>query len=501
MTGRILALAALLAACASTPQKPDQPTATNAPAPAPAAAPEASEAPAPEPAAPRVEAPPQPTLDVRSQGTFDDAVRHARDGDCAHAISLFEAVLENKPGLAWAAYNLGLCYEQTGQSDRAIEAYRRALQAMPEAELVEAASDNLVRIYLRSGRSSAAESALRALLSSNPKVLGLHNALAEVLEAEERYDAAAEEAKLVLKGDERNVAAMLRLASIYYHQKRFELSRMITDNAKQIDDSSPVVYNTLAFLDLADKNQTLAIEDFKRAAELREDLPEVQNNLGALLVASQDYPEAIQHLQLAVRYAPSSAETHVNLGNAYRGNKQNELAQQEYDKALQLEPTLKDAYFDLGVLFLDGSLSGVAPVDRLNQAIDYFQKFRQAGGEDAKVDQYIKDAQKAIGQEKRHEELERRNKLRKAADEAKKATEDAQKAQAEEAKRAAAEEEAKRKAAAAAARKAEQERRPPAPVPGEGSGGSKLGDTGPSVPPSTLGTGASEGDKLGGGGK
>jgi Tfp pilus assembly protein PilF len=251
---------------------------------------------------------------------------------------------------------------------------------------------------------------------------------------------------------------------------------MITDNAKQIDGSNPIVYNTLAFLDLADKNQTLAIEDFKRAAELREDLPEVQNNLGALLVTSQDYQDAIQHLSLAVRYSPSSASTHVNLGNAYRGNKQDELAQQEYQKALQLDSTLKDAYFDLGVLFLDGSISGVAPVDRLNQAIAYFQKFQQSGGEDAKVDQYIKDAQKAIGQEKRHEELERRNELRKAADDAKKTAD--------------------------ASRKAEQEQGHPHPAPSGGSGGgSKLGDSGPPPPAPTDVTGASQGDKLGGGAK
>jgi tetratricopeptide (TPR) repeat protein len=485
---RLLALAIemTLLSCASSPQKPDQPAggAEPVPASAPAApAADAAAAPAPEAASPRVETSPQPALDSRDQGAFDDAVRHAHDGDCAHAIGLFESVLENKPGLAWAAYNLGICYEQTGQSERAIDAYHRALQAMPGPELIQAASDNLVRVYLRSGHTSAAESALRSLLSSNPKALGLHNGLAETLEAEERYDAAADEAKLVLKGDERNVAAMLRLASIYYHQKRYELSRMITDNAKQIDDSSPIVYNTLAFLDLAEKNQTLAIEDFKRAAELREDLPEVQNNLGALLVASQDYQEAVKHLQLAVRYAPSSASTHVNLGNAYRGNKQNELAQQEYEKALHLEPTLKDAYFDLGILFLDGSIAGVAPVDRLNQAIGYFQQFKQAGGEDLRVDQYIKDAQKAIGQEKRHEELERRNKLRKAADDAKKATDDA-------------------KRTADAARKAEQERRTLPPAPSEGSGGgSKLSDPGPSPQPSTVGTGAVDGDKLGGGGK
>ena len=49
------------------------------------------------------------------------------------------------------------------------------------------------------------------------------------------------------------------------------------------------------------------------------------------------------------------------------------------------------------------------------------RKFRAAGGQDPRLDQYVKDAQKAIGQEKRRQELEEKNKLRKQAEDQKKA--------------------------------------------------------------------------------
>ena len=459
---------AALAACAGSKPKPEEAAESDLGAESAPAVARTAPGPAPAVAA-AIQSPPSPAASPQIQGAFADAVRHARDGDYPRAASLFQSVLARAPRLSWAAYDLGVCYERLGEDAKAVDAYGKAIAIKPD--LVQA-GDNLTHAYLRTGKAAQAETVLRDLIVRYPAAEGLHGDLAAVLEAEGRYDDAATEAKRVLKGDERNVSAMLELASIYYHQKRFELSRMITENARQIDGTDALVFNTLAFLDLADKNQARALENFKKAAELREDLPEVQNNLGALLVASQDYPDAIQHLQLAVHYAPSFAAAHVNLGNAYRGSKQYQLALQEYQKALQLDPSLKDGYFDLGVLFLDGAVPGVAPLDRLNQSIAFFQKFRQAGGEDPKLDQYLQDAQKAIGQEKRHEDAEHRNQLRKSADAAKKAAA------------------AKLKAAA--------------PPPAQGASGSKLGESAPPVPsppPKSGNLETPEGDKLGGGGK
>ncbi|MHB1845436.1 MAG: tetratricopeptide repeat protein [Deltaproteobacteria bacterium] len=465
-----------LAACASAPPKAEPPVEStqDAFAPTPSSPATAAER-GPEPSArPRPGPVAIPPPSPRAEGAFEDALRHARAGDYPKAISLFRSVLGQAPEQAWAAYDLGLCYELTGQTESALAAYLQALAAKPD---MVPAAENLTHLQLRRGEAAAAESTLRGLAAKNPQVVALHGLLAEALAAEGRYDDAADEAKKVLKTDERNVSAMLDLASIYYHQKRFELARMVTENARQIDGTNPLVYNTLAFLDLGDKNQALALEDLRKAADLREDLPEVQNNLGALLVAAQDYPGAIQHLQLAVHDAPAFADAHLNLGNAYRGNKQYDLARAEYEKALSLDPKQPDGWFDLGVLFLDGTLSGVSPLDRINQSIAYFQRFQSSGGADPKLDKYVQDAQKEIGKEKRREEVERRDKLRKASEEAKRA--------------------------AAAKQRAAQ-----LPAPSAG-GGSKLGDpdTGPTPasyrPPASKAAPApgSDGDKLGGDGK
>ncbi len=482
----LISLASLaLVGCASAQPKPDETPSEAEQAGSPAAGPaQAGTLVGPEhaPAARRAPAPAPPSPQV--QGAFEDALRHARSGDYPTAISLLQSVLSRAPTQAWAAYDLGICYERTGQSDRAAAAYRQALSI--RSDLFQAA-ENLTHLYLRRDQAASAESELRGLIAKTPAAIQLHGLLAQALEAEGRYDDAAGEAKQVLKADERNVPGMLELASIYFHQKRFELARMVTENARQIDGSNALVYSTLAFLDLEDKNQALALEDLRKAAELREDLPEIQNNLGALLVRAQDYPSAIQHLQLAVHDAPDFSDAHLNLGNAYRGNKQYDLAKAEYEKALALDPKQIDGWFNLGVLYLDGTITGVSPLDRIDQSIAYLQKFQSAGGEDSKVAQYLSDAQKDIGKEKRREEVERRDKLRKAAEQAKKAA-------------------AQQKAAEEAAKKGAEERRKAMQATG---GGSRLQEADPGPTPASYPSPsphkapppapqAPEGDKLGG---
>jgi tetratricopeptide (TPR) repeat protein len=468
----------VLAACAGAPAKPESGAAKSGASPSPASSavesgvdsgnaepggrgkPSIDESGA-KPAA----HPAEPPIDSRAQRIFREGLSVAQSGDCGRAIDAFSDAFRADPRFGLAAYNIGLCQERMGQTARAKDAYRQALRAKPD--LFEA-NENLTRLQMRLGEIAQAEAELRSRLAQPGAPSGLHTQLAEVLAAEGHDDSAAIEAKLALKADERNAPAMLVLARIYCDEKRFELSRMIAENVKQIDPDDAEVYNLLGGLDLADKNKNQALEDFKKAAELRQDFPEAQNNLGALLVATQDYPSAIQHLELATRDAPEAVAPHLNLGNALRGNKQYDLAKAQYEKVLEIDPRAVDAYFNLAVLFLDGEPSGVGTMDRYHQSIAYFDKFRSSGGKDSRLDEYVKDAQKAIAQEKRHEEVEAKNQLRK-------------------------EEEAKRKAAAAASgSKLEEKGAAPAPV----LRGSKLDEPKPATrisPP------ASSGDKLEGG--
>lgn len=370
--------------------------------------------------------------------------------DREEAAALFESAFRLDPDLGYAAYDAGVLYERSGDLLRARDAYFRALKVNPD---FEPASQNLTRLRLRAGQAAEAESDLRARIAQYPSSLALRNQLVEVLLATDRIDGAEQESRKVLKTDEHNIPAMVNLAIAYYARKRYELARMVLENARQVAPGEAIIWTKLAFTEIALGNKAQAIEDFKKAAELRPDYPEAQINYGAMLVETEDYANAVKHLELAVQYAPSSSQAHLNLGNAYRGAKEFDKAQREYERALYLDPRLVDAYYDLGVLYLDGDKPGLPATERLERAIAHFDKFAASGGKDPRLAQYKKDAASLLEKERKRLAREEKEKLRKAAEARKK--EDA---------RMAAEAAARRKAEEEAARRAARQPRSEAPV-------------------------------------
>jgi hypothetical protein len=102
-----------------------------------------------------------------------------------------------------------------------------------------------------------------------------------------------------------------------------------------------------------------------------------------------------------------------------------------------LDPTLADTYYNLAILHLDSDVPGMDTIDRYNKAIAYFTTYKEKGGGDERVEQYLKDAAKGIDREQRRREREKKDQLRKAekeAADAKKQAEAAAKGQQAEAK-------------------------------------------------------------------
>jgi tetratricopeptide (TPR) repeat protein len=167
-------------------------------------------------------------------------------------------------------------------------------------------------------------------------------------------------------------------------------------------------------LHLALKMRPAALEDFKQAVALKPDFIEARNNLGALLNETQDYGAAVQQLQEAVLISPDFVAARLNLGNAYRGQGQYAKASEEYRHVLRLKPDLVDAYYNLAILHLDTELPQTDAIERLKTAITYFDQYRTHGGKDARIDAYLKDANKGIEKEQRRRDRERKEQLKKS---------------------------------------------------------------------------------------
>jgi tetratricopeptide (TPR) repeat protein len=217
---------------------------------------------------------------------------------------------------------------------------------------------------------------------------------------------------------------MVVLATTYSRKKRFELARMVLENARQVDGADPAVWNRLGFVEMALGNRVQAIDDFRTAAALRPDYPEAHANYGAMLADADDFAGAVQELELAVKYGPRSAGAWLDLGNAYRGLQEFEKAEAAYRKALELDPAMNDARFNLAVLYLDVPRPGLPTVQRLEQGLAWFDGFEQHGGKEPRVAAYRKDTAREIDREKKRLAREEKDRLRKEADAKKRAEEE-----------------------------------------------------------------------------
>lgn len=454
----LLCAALLLAGCAGAPVRPEVPLQTGGSDAAPAAVAaeakpvssagddDATEAAQAEPAPEQSEEEKAEAERLRREanyrvdGRLKEAVKSlAIDGERA-ALEALHALAKEEPGAFVAHYNAGVLYERLGEQKRAIASYREALRIKPD---YAPASDNLTRIYLREGDTRRAEADLRRRISAFPENLALRNQLVRVLLHQDQQDEAEAEAKRILKADERNVEAMLNLATLWHGQKKYELAKQVLDNAREISPDDAVVWNALAFTHLALGHKPLALEAFRRAAELREDFPEAHNNLGALLNEANDCAAAIQALETAVRHAPDYPQVRMNLGNAYRCAREFAKAQAEYEKVLELDPRASDALFNLAILHLDGEMEGVERLERLKKSVAFFDRYHAAGGGDPRLERYRDEASKSIGKEedrlRRVAERERLAKERARAEEEKRKAEEERRRVEEEKARIAAE--------------------------------------------------------------
>jgi tetratricopeptide (TPR) repeat protein len=336
----------------------------------------------------------------------------AQRGELTAAEASYWTQVNKRPTDASAWTNLGITRERLGKNAQAEEAYHRALELKPEQQ---AAWDNLTRLQCRTGRASQSESWLREQLQAKPEALAPRTALVQALLCQKKLDAAATEAKGVLKSDERNVRAMQLLAQVYHRERKYELAKMVLENARALAPNDAATHNALGLVQLALGTRPAALESFKKASELKPDFAEARNNFGALLNEAQDHAAAVRELEAAVQSAPDFLSARLNLGNAYRGQGDFARALAEYQQALRLAPELSDTYFNLAILHLDAEPENLDAIVRLQTALDFFGQYRARGGRDSRVDDYVKDARKGIEREERRREREQREQLRKAA--------------------------------------------------------------------------------------
>jgi tetratricopeptide (TPR) repeat protein len=265
------------------------------------------------------------TADVRAADAYRRAIELEAQGNEAGALSLLWEAAGLAPGDADIQNRLGESLERVGALDAASEAYRLALAARPT---FQKASNNLILVLVKVGRSAEAMAQARALVDarrddperwftlglaqSEPDVdeaiksfrraldLAPRHALARynlalVLKRSDRLAEAIEELHRVLEVEPR-AEAHYTLGVIYWHQGALDRAVAALRAAVAAEPRYADAHYTLGAVLHARRDWKGAADALRRALALRPDLPGVHYTMARVLEASGDAPAAQKHL-------------------------------------------------------------------------------------------------------------------------------------------------------------------------------------------------------------
>ena len=307
-------------------------------------------------------------------------------GDYATAQSLLEKAVAANPDdyLAW--FDLGYVYKATNQPDKAIEAYRKSIACKPD---VFESNLNLGILLARQGSNTEAAKYLRAATQLKPTArpdeglarawqsLGIvlqdtdpqqalaafaeaqklqpnnfevHLATGQVLEKQNRLDAAAKEYETAAALDPKSIEPAVALSVVYTKQQKYPQAEAMLRKLLAADPQNQAVRTQLGRILAAQGKNDEAAKELGAADGKIPDDPHAALELGTLYVKAAKFAEAEQLFRSAVQKLPRDAEAHYALGSVLMQEKKYPEAQQELLMTVKLKPDLGEAYGNLAVV-------------------------------------------------------------------------------------------------------------------------------------------------------
>jgi tetratricopeptide (TPR) repeat protein len=284
--------------------------------------------------------------------TFKEGVRllEVKSGsvDYQKAYEMFEKSILLDGAPAKAHYNAGWTAVRLGRLDDAERHYQTAVERDPN---YGTAIRNLGEVLTANGNGAKAVSLYSQYLQSNPHDPQIQNNYIEALTASGQYDQAIEEIRKLLRKDKKNVNAYRNLSRIYFAQKRYEMSQLCADKAKDLgggSDSS--IYNNIGVTFLVMEDQQKAILEFKNALDRDSTNVPANMNLGYVAIASGDYKLGQLTFDRALKAEPGNLDAKLGMAVALRGLKDYKGAGKLYDEIISADPKNQNAYFNAATL-------------------------------------------------------------------------------------------------------------------------------------------------------
>jgi Tfp pilus assembly protein PilF len=325
----------------------------------------------------------RPKMNAAAEQLYRAGMQAFQTGEIDAAESQFEKATQADPKAYQAYYSLGVVRERKSNATGALAAYAKAISVVPD---YEPAIVSYGVLLAREGNTSEAEQYLNGRLGKMEKSAAVTTALAEIKSMRSESGAAQKLAQQALKINPDYRPAMVTLARDHYRSRRLDLAlyslQGILDGYgpenPPRDKDNPEALLIRGLIHKERNERAAAMNDFRRAIELRPDLVEARVQLAGYLLESGNAAEAAPQLEWALRFDRNNLLARLNLGDAYRLLGRTNDAKQQLEWVAEKDPKLPQVRYSLGLLYLfSESIPGVTPKEAATKAIAAFEEYKR----------------------------------------------------------------------------------------------------------------------------
>ena len=251
----------------------------------------------------------------------------------------FEKVLLLEPGNRDANYNLGILLMTAGSPTAAISHFQR----IPSPDV--ATRSNLIRAYLRAGRTAEGLKLANDLSTESKDDVQLHFTLGVLLASEKQYNAAQRELEKANALKPETPEILYNLGLVYLRSGDPAKAELMLNRALKIKPDSTEILSLLAQVYQEQNRSVDALDLLVAAHKLAPQNTDVIFLLARVSMTQNYFEDAIPLLESGLKIAPQRADLRAALGESYFMAGRAEKAIEEFKSLIELDPSPRSYTF------------------------------------------------------------------------------------------------------------------------------------------------------------
>lgn len=228
------------------------------------------------------------------QEKIDKAIECFKNKDWNGAIDMFTSVLEVETDNAEIYNNLGLCYSNIGEDEKAEKNFLKCIELNPQ---IPQCYINLVDLYYKQRRLGEGINILSYAIDMLPEDIIFRHYLARFYMEDAKGDLAIDELVYILEKQPDNYDAYYDLAKVYFEFGNYDSAIENLENVLEYKQDNELIYYYLAEAYQANDEVDKALSNFLKAIATNNKFPLAYKKAAILFLARGDYEDALEYLE------------------------------------------------------------------------------------------------------------------------------------------------------------------------------------------------------------